>query len=567
MKSLLKPAILLLCFAVLFFLTGNLFASESSAKTETKLHKNTPAAENTGKDASHNEAENTGAEHEHHPPNLNVSPLSIIPFAVLLLGIAILPLVATEWWEKNKNKALFAIPLGIIALLYVLFFVDKGIYPATQQITDASMSVKLFHIIETMIDYIAFIALLASLFIISGGIHIGGDLHGHPTTNLKILAIGGILASFIATTGAAMLLIRPLIRANKYRKYKIHTIIFFIFIVANCGGLLTPLGDPPLFLGFLKGVPFEWTLIHLWPLWLFVVGILLFLYFVIDSYLWKKEGGMPNLLQTALEHGEDHNREKEKIRIYGKINFLLILGVIAVVFLSGVFAIAIEKPSAGTGSFMDTIREATPLAKMSITKLSQAVLMAILAVISLIITPLKGHIRRNNEFTFYAIVEVAVLFFGIFLAMIPALQYLNTHGGEILGSVQSALNIPSDKVCPFIPFWLTGSLSSFLDNAPTYLTFLATTQGALNVETAHQMAAGNVVQVSVVMLMAISAGAVFMGSMTYIGNAPNFMVKSISEEAKIKMPSFFGYMIWSIIILIPIFIVVNLIWFGTRALQ
>ena len=542
---------LLIMFALIFFLGfSTVNASEKTVPEDSHSEQlNEEEAENHETTAEHNEGEHT----EHHA-YLKVEIWSIIPFAVLLLGIAIIPLIWLEWWEKNRNKAIFAFPLGVIALAFIFFTAKEP------------MAVKGFHIAETMLDYVAFIALLGSLFIISGGIHISGDLKGKPTTNLKILAIGGLLASFIGTTGAAMLLIRPLLRANKHRKNIVHSVIFFIFIVANCGGLLTPLGDPPLFLGFLKGVPFEWTLINLWGYWIFVVGVLLSIYFVFDSILWKREGGLSALFASAEKAGENLKDSNAKVKIYGKINFLLLFGVIVVVFSSGVFAIQISSNGSWGGSFFESMRESTILEKMAAVKLGQSFFMMLLAMISLKLTPVRGEIRKKNEFTFYAIIEVAVLFFGIFLAMIPALQYLNTHGSELFTSVKSTFNIAGDQTCPMIPFWLTGSLSSFLDNAPTYLTFMATIQGSLgdiagHEVTAAQIAAGTVIDTSPIMLAGLSTGAVFMGSMTYIGNGPNFMVKSIAEQSGVKMPSFFGYMIWSVLILIPIFILLNLIWF------
>ncbi len=543
--------ILLILLSLMFFLGYSTVNASEKAEPNAKHSEYT----DTDKSEQHEDtSEHNVSEHAEHPANLNVEIWSIIPFALLLLGIAILPLICNEWWEKNKNKALFALPLGAIALAIIIFT------------TEESSALKGFHITETMLDYVAFIALLGSLFIISGGINISGDLKGKPTTNFKILAIGGLLASFIGTTGAAMLLIRPLLKANKYRKYVIHSVIFFIFIVANCGGLLTPLGDPPLFLGFLKGVPFEWTLINLWGYWLFVVGILLSIYFVFDSILWKREGGLSALFSSAEKAGTILSDNKVKIKIYGKINFLLLFGVIVVVFSSGVFAIQISSQGNWNGQFFESMRKGTILEKMAAVKLGQSFFMMMLAMISLKLTPVRGEIRKKNEFTFYAIIEVAVLFLGIFLAMIPALQYLNSYGSELFTSVKSTFNIASDQACPMIPFWLTGSLSSFLDNAPTYLTFMATIQGSLSdiagqAITPSQIAAGSVIDVSPMMLAGLSTGAVFMGSMTYIGNGPNFMVKSIAEQSGVKMPSFFGYMIWSILILIPIFILLNLIWF------
>ena len=403
---------------------------------------------------------------------------TVVPFVVILLGIAVLPLAAPRWWESNRNKLLVSIVLGLPVL--VLYLVRE---PSA-----------LVHMAE---EYVSFIVLLAALYVISGGILMRGDLLATPRVNSTFLAIGSVLASFIGTTGASMLLVRALLQTNRERTRVRHTVIFFIFLVSNIGGMLTPLGDPPLFLGYLQGVPFGWTF-RLWPHWLLMVGVLLVTYFVWDTLLYTREP------LAALRR--DRARV-EPLRVRGALNGLGLAGVVLAVAFLGAPA-------------------------------REAVLVA-LAAASLWRTP--REIRRANGFTASPIVEVAVVFFGIFLTMIPALELLRLRGGEL--GVRA----------PWQFFWATGALSSFLDNAPTYLTFLALGQGL--------GLAREVVDVPHTILAAISVGAVAMGANSYIGNAPNFMVKSIAEEQGVKMPSFFGYMLYSSLVLLPLFAVVTLIFF------
>jgi Na+/H+ antiporter NhaD/arsenite permease-like protein len=402
---------------------------------------------------------------------------SIIPFVLMLLSIAILPLTHPHWWESNRHKAFVSAALGVPVVIYFLFL-------------------DYHQLIHTIKDYVCFIVLLAALFTISGGITLRGNLEGIPIINTAFLALGAVLSNIIGTTGASMLLIRPLLRTNDTRKHTRHIPVFFIFMVSNIGGSLTPIGDPPLFLGYLQGVPFFWTL-KLFPLWCVAVGILLLMFYLIERNAWKKE--------TPIAVVEDILR-KEPLIVLGKLNFLWLLGVVGAVFLP------------------------TPY---------REVIMAIMAYLSYTLTP--GEIRVNNKFTFYPINEVAVLFAGIFATMIPALLFLEARGAEF--GIRE----------PWHFFWLTGSLSSFLDNAPTYLTFFSLAQG-LGI-------GGGIMGIPENILIAISAGAVFMGANSYIGNGPNFMVKSICEEAGIKMPSFFGYMIYSAAILIPIFILITFAFF------
>ena len=401
-----------------------------------------------------------------------------LPFVAMLLAIAILPLWRPHWWERNGNKLLVAGALGLPVLVLYLFR-----HPGA--------------LLETGEEYVSFIVLLAGLYTIAGGVRLRGDLIASPRTNTAFLALGALLASLIGTTGASMLLIRPLLQTNRERTRVTHTVVFFIFLVSNVGGLLTPLGDPPLFLGYLEGVPFFWTL-RLWAPWLVTVVALLAIYFVWDVRAFAREPLAAVWLDRVLV---------EPLRVSGLLNALWMgVVILAVVFL--------HAPA----------REGVIVA---------------MAVCSMMTT--DRAIRGANAFTAAPMIEVAVLFLGIFLTMMPALDLLRARGGE-LGVRQ-----------PWQFFWASGALSSFLDNAPTYLTFLALGQGL--------GLAKEVVGVPHAILAAISVGAVFMGANTYIGNAPNFMVKSIAEEAGLKMPSFFGYMAYSGAILVPIFVVLTFVFF------
>ncbi|MGZ5487876.1 MAG: sodium:proton antiporter [Candidatus Aminicenantales bacterium] len=402
---------------------------------------------------------------------------AIVPFVGLLLSIALLPLRAPHFWESHKNKALVAFLWSLPVAIYFLFNMPHELV----------LSLK---------DYASFLLLLTALFIISGGIVLRGDLKATPEVNTLILAIGAVLANFIGTTGASMLLIRPLLQTNSERKHTIHIPIFFIFLVSNIGGCLTPLGDPPLFMGLIKGVPFFWTL-RLFPIWALMVGGVLLIFYVFDNMKYRQE------------ECRDIIRDRQRVvpmRLAGTINFLWLAGVIAAIFL--------PFPS----------REGV---------------LILMAILSLLTT--KRVCRTENKFTYNPILEVAILFAGIFVTMVPALLILNAHGAD-LGIVR-----------PWQFFWATGSLSSFLDNTPTYLAFFSMAQGlGLN---------GDTLGIPSLMLKAISAGAVFMGANSYIGNGPNFMVKAIAEEYKLKMPSFFGYMAYSLAFLVPLYLVVTVIFF------
>jgi len=433
--------------------------------------------------------------------------LSVVPFVGWLLTIAIAPLAAPKFWEKNGNKALLSF---VFSMPILLFLIPKGSgYQA--------------ELLRTGFDYFSFIVLLASLFTVSGGILMTGDVRATPATNTLLLLIGSVLANLIGTTGASMVLIRPLLRINSERRRTGHMPVFFVFLVSNIGGSLTPLGDPPLFLGFLRGVPFFWTL-QLWPVWATAVGLLLVVFYVYDSVQYRREP--PSAL------AEDAERI-EPIRISGCLNFLFLLGILG--------SVIVEEP----------LRRAIPAARAIPVK---EILMIAIAVVSYLITPLDR--RRKNGFTFHPIIEVAVLFAGIFVTMVPALLILQARGGE-LGITR-----------PWQFFWLTGGLSSFLDNAPTYLTYASAASGLFQTSGDHldQLIGATAVVHGVTLhgadfLKAISCGAVFMGANTYIGNGPNFMVKSIADEAGYKMPTFFGYMLYSGLILIPLFLLITLIFF------
>jgi Na+/H+ antiporter NhaD/arsenite permease-like protein len=430
---------------------------------------------------------------------------TLVPFACMLLAVALMPLVCGCWFEQNRNKGIVAFVLGAPTVAYLIIrFGSLGLENAA----------------HTAEEYVSFIILLFALFTISGGIYLTGNLVATPRVNLAFLAVGAVLASFIGTMGASMVLIRPVLRANSERTHSKHTVIFFIFAVSNVGGLLTPLGDPPLFLGFLRGVPFTWTF-RLWAEWLLVVFLVLAVYLALEIYYHRKEP--PRALQADVA-------DYVPMRLKGGINIVFLLLVIVTVLFSG--------PLGRLGEAMHF-----PFAR--------EVILVILSVLSLTLGP-RGP-RASNHFSWAPIVEVAVLFAGIFATMIPALALLQAHGASI------GLNHPWHY------FWATGGLSAFLDNAPTYLAFASVAQGQMSVDTvgaltSTQIAAGlNFSPAD--FLKAISCGAVMMGALTYIGNAPNFAVKCIAERAGVKMPSFFGYMGYSVVVLIPIFAIVTVIFF------
>lgn len=425
---------------------------------------------------------------------VNIPVVTLLPFILMLLAIALFPLFWNHFWEKNKNKLYIAIALSVPVIIYLL---------------SAGLTEKLF---ETIVfDYIPFIVLLGALFTITGGIFLSGDIEAKPIINTTFLAIGAVLASFVGTTGAAMLLIRPIIQTNRQRKFKVHTILFFIGIVANCGGLLTPLGDPPLFMMYLRGAPFEWFF-QLFPEWLFVNLFLLIIYFIVDYFYYKKED------PAAIKFDKASIRP---IKIEGKRNFIFLLIVIfSVAFLNEQYLSIIH-----SNHYFKFIREAVIL---------------LAAYLSLLFTP--RLLRVSNNFTWMPIQEVAYLFLGIFITMVPCLLYLEFNA--------KSLGITS----PTHFYYYTGLLSSFLDNTPTAVTFHSLASG-LGV-TSSNIVAGIPEEI----LKAICVGAVYFGSMTYIGNGPNFMVKTVAEENNIKMPDFFSYMLkFSLIILLPVFIITQII--------
>ncbi|MDR3296316.1 MAG: sodium:proton antiporter [Clostridiales Family XIII bacterium] len=452
----------------------------------------------------------------------NILPIwSVLPFAGLLLSIAIFPLVKPHWWEKHLLK----VSIFWALVFFVPFLAAFGAGEAV------------FELIEiVLLDYLPFIILLWGLFAVSGGIVLKGDLAGTPKVNTVMLVIGTLLASWVGTTGASMLLIRPLIRANKWREKKAHLVVFFIFLVSNIGGCLTPVGDPPLFLGFLRGVPFFWTM-RLAPLLLLNAVLLLVVFFLMDSRLYKKELAAGKAPAAAPGAGGG----KEPLRVEGLHNFIFLAMIVGSVILSGITSSHPLFADTATGELYGI--EVYPGILLPYNSILQMAIIVVAGLLSVLTT--KKTLREANFFTWGPIQEVASLFLGIFITMIPALAILNARGAE-LGLAK-----------PWQFFWVTGALSSFLDNAPTYLVFM-TTAGSLGAPDGLATAVG---MLPVPLLMAISAGAVFMGANTYIGNAPNFMVRSIAEENHIRMPSFFGYIGWSVRFLIPLFIIDTVVFF------
>lgn len=494
---------------------GWFFASTSTVE---EVHKSPTHLENSdhqeGQEEAHASVNTHDSAGEHYEASPPPAIYSIIPFGLLLGAIALLPLFhkTEHWWERNVNRFKVAIGLGLLTLLY--YAVIYG-HPVDDHFahghTEAGLSAAITVLKNAiLVEYVPFIALLFSLYVISGGIHLRGTLVGKPKLNATIIGLGGFLASFIGTTGAAMLLIRPLIRANQERRYVAHTIVFFIFVVCNTGGCLLPIGDPPLFLGYLRGVDFLWTL-NLWPMWLTMNCLLVAVYYLFDLLKFRSED--LNLEEIDAE-------QKEPISIDGSINFLWLVGVIlCVAFLDP------SRPLPGT-------HWAPPV-------FLREVLMGLLTALSLWTT--SNQTRLLNSFNYDAIVEVAALFIGIFICMQPPVQILDVYGSQL----------GFDEGWKF--FWGTGLLSSCLDNAPTYVVFFETARAVA------QPGAETVAGVTSLHLVGISLGAVFMGAMTYIGNGPNFMVKAIAEKNNIRMPSFFGYMLYSCAVVLPACILISLI--------
>ena len=431
------------------------------------------------------------------------SAWSMIPFGLMLLIIAVAPLIVAEWWDKNRHKLAVSLLLAI---------------PTAVCLVMGGMAKELEH--QLLSDYIPFIILLLALYVITGGIHLSGDIKAKPWVNTAFLALGWFLASIMGTTGAAMLLIRPLLTTNQQREHKVHTVLFFIALVANCGGLLTPLGDPPLFMLFLRGAEFSWFA-SLFPQWLFIGAILLLLYFITDSFFYKKEHW------TAISADA---REHQPLRVQGKTNLVYLLFVILTVAFVHPGVIP-QMADAQAHLWIKYLRE---------------LILVLLTLMSLHTT--KRQVRyKLNKFSWAPINEVAVLFFGIFVTMTPALAYLNAN----------ATTLGLSHTWQF--YYATGALSSFLDNTPTAVAFHSVASGLTPDQLA--MFGGNIVAgIPEVLLQAICLGAVLFGAMTYIGNGPNFMVKAIAEESGVKMPSFFGYMFkFSLIVLLPVYILMQLI--------
>ena len=439
-----------------------------------------------------------------------LSVLWAVPFVGILLSIAIWPLAGPHFWHHHFGK--------IAAAWALAFFV-----PFTLVFGPGTAAAGLVHAL--LAEYVPFILLLTALFTVSGGIYIRGNLHGTPLLNTGILLVGGVLASFMGTTGASMLLIRPLIRANDNRRSCAHVVVFFIFIVSNIGGSLTPLGDPPLFLGFLKGVDFFWTPRHILPDTVFLMACLLVIFYLLDRWKYRREG----VVQP------DPTPDTPRFGFDGAINFVLLGAVVALVLMSGIWKPGIEFDVMGT--------------PVGLPGLVRDIGLVAVTAVSLAVTPRAVH--ENNQFGWAPMQEVAKLFAGIFLTIIPVIAMLQAGVDGPFGAVVRAVTNADGTPNPAAYFWATGLLSSFLDNAPTYLVFFNT-------------AGGDAVQLMGPLastLAAISAGAVFMGANTYIGNAPNLMVKAIAEDRGVKMPSFFGYMAWSGGILIPLFLVVTWLFF------
>jgi Na+/H+ antiporter NhaD/arsenite permease-like protein len=440
--------------------------------------------------------------------------VSVIPFVLLLVAIALLPVFAGSWWEANANKgkvaALFALPL---AGLMVFHFGLTGLEA----------------IVGRLFEYISLIVLLGSLYVVCGGILVEGSPKGSPAVNTGLLALGAVLSNLIGTTGASMVLIRPLIRANQHRQRVAHVPIFLIFIVANCGGLLTPLGDPPLFLGYLAGVPFGWTL-KLFPVWALVNGALLVIFYVWDWRTFIREKPVSPGIKPEISVPQAHDSQTRRLRVLGLHNVLLLAGIVVTVFAAG--------RGLGHGG------RRWPFGV-------QEVLLVAFALASIWYTP--ATLRERNRFTLGPMIEVAILFAGIFVTMTPALSILNARGGRL------------GLHAPWQFFWASGLLSGFLDNAPTYLAVTAVAAGTQRVPLqgwylGHGLGLSPVSGYEQV-LAAVSCGCVLMGALTYIGNGPNFMIRAIAQESNIRMPSFLGYMAYSATVLLPLFVLATILFF------
>ncbi len=490
-------------------------SSQHTVNTETEKEQTNGHTDGDASSGTHHSAESDTAQsnsaHGHVELGTMLPLWSCIPFACMLLSIALFPLVAPQFWHHHFGK-ISAFWATLMALPFVYAFKGAALY-------------EILHII--LADYVPFIILLWSLYTVSGGILLRGTLRGTPIVNTIMLIIGTILASWMGTTGAAMLLIRPFLRANSHRKSRTFMVVFFIFLVANIGGSLTPLGDPPLFLGFLHGVTFFWTF-NILPHMLVVSILLLVIYFFLDTYFYRKEN------VTAPDDGT-----KEPLKLEGTYNFIFLGGIIGAVLFSGITDLGEVNTLGVHRAIQDWTRDGLLIA---------------MGILSLVVTPIQ--LREDNDFTWFPIIEVAYLFIGIFITMIPCLAILRAGSEGALGFLVNSV------VEPYHYFWVTGALSGFLDNAPTYLTFFNTALGSFYAGMTEAQAVPLLMTENAIYLKAISTGAVFFGACSYIGNAPNFMVRSISEEAGTPMPSFFGYILkYSLIFLIPCFVVVTLIFF------
>lgn len=432
-----------------------------------------------------------------------------VPFVGMLLSIALFPLFAPHFWHHHFGKvaAFWAV------LFLVPFAANFGPSAAISSVVHAALA-----------EYIPFIILLLSLYTVSGGILVWGHLHGSPKLNTGLIALGTVLASLMGTTGAAMLLIRPVLRANENREYRVHVVVFFIFLVANIGGGLTPLGDPPLFLGFLKGVSFFWTIQHMLPEVLFACGVLLTMFYFLDSYFYRKEGA--RVLDTSHD---------TPLKIYGLWNLLGLAAIIGGVLLSGIWKPGISFNVMGT--------------HVELQNIARDVILLAVTALSLKLTP--KQIRAGNDFNWGPIAEVGKLFAAIFVTIAPVIAILRAGEAGQLAAVVRLVTGADGQPIDGMYFWMTGMLSGFLDNAPTYLVFFNMASGDAQ-HLMHDMAST---------LVAISAGSVFFGALSYIGNAPNFMVKAIAEQRGVKMPSFFGYIAWSAVCLLPLFLLMTFTFF------
>ncbi len=514
---------------ILVAVVGCLWSEAAYGKTQTET--TSPAATDIGPTATalaapphegQASAAETHSSHGHEDLGRHLPLWSCLPFAGMLLSIAFWPLAAPNFWHHHFGKIAGFWALSL-ALPFIVMYKSTAIY-------------EILHIM--LADYVPFIILIWSLYTVSGGILLRGTLRGTPLLNVVLLAIGVLLASWMGTTGAAMLMIRPFLRANKHRKNRTFMVVFFIFLVANIGGSLTPLGDPPLFLGFLHGVSFFWTF-KILPHMLTMTVLLLGLYLAMDVYFYRKELNQTDMKQPLRTSIAANPGDRVPLSLEGKLNFLFLLGIIGAVLFSGIADL-------GTINTFGVHRE--------IQSWLRDLLLVALGLLSLVTT--STTIRQDNEFTWFPIIEVAYLFVGIFITMIPCLLILKAGAQGALGFIINRVSEPAHY------FWVSGMLSAFLDNAPTYLTFFNTALGSFFAGLSEPQAVPLLMTEKSIFLEAISAGAVFFGACSYIGNAPNFMVRAISEEAGTPMPSFFGYILgYTLVFLIPCLIVVTWIYF------